>query len=69
MAFADAVARSPRSAPALYNMGVMAEARGSYDEAENVILWATELAQKSMYYTALERVRQSRRDAQALQGQ
>lgn len=65
--FADTVARSPRSAPALYNYGVLAESRGSYDEAENVLMRAIELAQKPLYYTALERVRLSRRDAQALQ--
>lgn len=65
-AFADAVARSPRSAPALYNLGVLAESRGSYDEAESVILRAIELAQKPMYYKALQRVRLSRRDAEAL---
>lgn len=68
-AFADAVERSPRSAPALYNMGVLAESRGSYDEAESLVHRATELAPKPMYYSALERIRLSRRDAQALQGQ
>jgi tetratricopeptide (TPR) repeat protein len=68
-AFADAVARSPRSAPALYNMGVLAESRGSYDEAETLVHRATELSSKAMYYSALERIRLSRRDAQALQGQ
>lgn len=68
-AFADAVARNPRSAPALYNLGVLAESRGSYDEAEDVLRRAIEISPKRMYYSAVERVRLARRDADALRQQ
>lgn len=66
-AFSDVVARSPDSAPALYDLGVLAEAKGNYDEAEAVLLKATKIASKAIYYDAIERVRQARADAQALQ--
>jgi tetratricopeptide (TPR) repeat protein len=64
--FSDAVASNPRSAPALYNLGLLAESRGSYDEAESVLMRAIEIAPKTMYYSAIERVRLARRDAEAL---
>ncbi len=56
-AFSDAVARSPNSAPALYNLAVLDEARGNYDRAEELLLNATRINSKSIYYVALERVR------------
>ncbi len=65
-AFSDMVARSPSSAPALYNLAVLTEARGEYDQAESLLLKATQISPKPLYYEALERVRASRRDAQTL---
>ncbi|MBX5484551.1 MAG: tetratricopeptide repeat protein [Myxococcaceae bacterium] len=63
----DIVRAHPNSPAALYDLGVLAEARGSYDEAEQLVTQATQYAQKPIYYTALERIRRSRSDAQALQ--
>ncbi|MBI3183159.1 MAG: tetratricopeptide repeat protein [Myxococcales bacterium] len=65
-AFSDAVARSPQSAPALYDLAVLAEARGSYDEAEGLLTKATGISPKPLYYRALERARGAREDAKSL---
>ncbi|MFZ5468815.1 MAG: tetratricopeptide repeat protein, partial [Myxococcota bacterium] len=67
-AFSDAVARAPQSAPALYNLAVLAEARGEYNEAESLLQRATAISPKPLYYSALERVRGAQQDAQAMQG-
>lgn len=68
-AFADTVAHHPNSAPALYNLGVLAESRGKYDEAEAVLSKATRINAKPIYHQALERVRLARRDSEVLQQQ
>ena len=65
-AFADAVSRKPDSAPTLYDLGVKAEARGAYDQAETSLRRASGINPKPFYYTALERVRRARKDAEAL---
>lgn len=67
--FHDAVERNPDSAPLLYNYAVMAEIKGQYDQSEALLLRATKLKQKPMYYSALERVRGARNDAQAMNSQ
>ena len=64
--FHDTVERAPTSAPALYDYAVMAEIKGNYDQAEALLIRATQLAQKPLYYKALERVRGARNDAQAM---
>ena len=53
-------------APALYNFAVLRESRGEYNEAESLLLKATQIDPKGVYYVALERVRAARRDAEAL---
>lgn len=68
-AFARAVTEAPASAAAQYNFGVMAEIQGLYDIAENSVRKATELESKAIYFTALERIRQARADAQAMRAQ
>jgi hypothetical protein len=65
-AFSDLAARAPESAPVLYDLAVLKESRGEYNEAEALLLRATKIAQKAIYYSALERVRAARRDAEAL---
>ncbi|HXX95273.1 MAG TPA: tetratricopeptide repeat protein, partial [Planctomycetota bacterium] len=65
-AFSDLAAQAPESAPALYNFAVLRESRGEYDDAEALLLRATKLDPKGVYYIALERVRAARRDAEAL---
>ncbi len=65
-AFSDLAARMPDSAPALYNFAVLRESRGEYDEAEVLLLRATKIDPKAIYYVALERVRAGKRDAEAL---
>jgi len=65
-AFSDLAGRAPDSAPALYNFAVLRESRGEYDEAESLLLKATQIDPKGIYYVALERVRAARRDAEAL---
>jgi len=65
-AFSDLAVRAPDSAPALYNFAVLRESRGEYDEAESLLLKATQIDPKGIYYVALERVRAARRDAEAL---
>jgi len=65
-AFSDLAARAPDSSPVLYNFAVLRESRGEYDEAEALLLRATKVEQKAIYYIALERVRAARRDAEAL---
>jgi hypothetical protein len=67
-AFADAVARAPNSPPANYDLAVLAEARGEYDKSEQLLVHATQLNPKPLYFTALERTRTMRRDAQAMAG-
>jgi tetratricopeptide (TPR) repeat protein len=67
-AFSDAVAQSPKSGPALYDLAIMAEVRGEYDEAEKLLGTATKAAAKPLYYSALERVRRARKDAEAMRG-
>lgn len=59
LAFSDAVARHPTSAPSLYNLAVLEEARGEYAVAEALLLNATRIKPASLYYVALERVRAS----------
>jgi tetratricopeptide (TPR) repeat protein len=68
-AFFDAVQRSPSSAPALYDLGVLTEARGDYDQAEELINRAIAIKPKKIYYRALERVHRAHRDADDLQKQ
>jgi tetratricopeptide (TPR) repeat protein len=65
-AFSDLAARAPDSAPVLYDLAVLKESRGEYDAAEALLLRATKIVQKPIYYIALERVRAGRRDAEAL---
>jgi tetratricopeptide (TPR) repeat protein len=65
-AFSDLAARAPDSAPILYNLAVLKESRGEYDDAETLLLQATKREPKAIYYVALERVRAARRDAEAL---
>ena len=65
-AFSDLAARAPDSAPALYNLAVLKESRGEYDEAEALLLRSTKIDPKGIYYIALERVRAAKRDAEAL---
>lgn len=64
--FHDTVARAPDNAPALYNYAVMAEIKGQYDQSEALLMRATKIQQKPLYYSALERVRGARSDAQAM---
>lgn len=68
LALSQAVNRKPESSAALYDLGIMAEVRGSYDEAEDLLRRATTYAQKPMYFTALERVRAAKVDATGMQG-
>jgi tetratricopeptide (TPR) repeat protein len=65
-AFSDAVARKPESAPALYDLAVLHEARGEYDQAEELLRRATSISPRPIYYEALERVSGARKDAQAI---
>lgn len=58
-AFTDAVSRQPDSAPSLYNLAVLEEARGEYGVAERLLLDATRIQPKTLYFEALERVRRS----------
>lgn len=67
--FSDATVRNPNSAPALYNLAVLTESRGEYDAAENLLVKATQLNPKQLYYEGLSRVRNAREEAQALQAQ
>jgi len=60
------VDRAPNSAPALYNLAVLDEARGDYDKAEQLLLSATRISSKPMYYAALERVRAARVEVEQL---
>src|SRR6185295_1093906 len=57
LALSQAVNKKPDSSAALYDLGIMAEVRGSYDEAEDLLRRATTYSQKPIYFTALERVR------------
>jgi tetratricopeptide (TPR) repeat protein len=65
-AFADLAAKAPDSPPVLYDFAVLKESRGEYDDAEGLLLRATSMEQKAIYYIALERVRAARRDAEML---
>lgn len=65
-AFSDQAAQAPDSPPILYDLAVLKESRGEYDQAEALLLKATKLDPKPIYYIALERVRAARRDAEAL---
>jgi tetratricopeptide (TPR) repeat protein len=65
-AFSDLAARAPDAAPILYDLAVLKESRGEYAEAESLLLKATKMDPKGIYYVALERVRAARRDAEAL---
>jgi len=65
-AFSDLASRAPDSPPVLYDLAVLKESRGEYDQAEALLLRATQREQKAIYYVALERVRAARRDAEAL---
>jgi tetratricopeptide (TPR) repeat protein len=68
LAFSDAATRAPQSAPVLYDLAVLAEARGEYDLAESMLTRATGLEPKALYFSALERVRRAREDADAMNG-
>lgn len=68
-AFAAAVTSAPDSPAAHYNFGVMAEIQRLYDIAENSVRKAIALEQKPLYFTALERIRQARADAEKLAAQ
>jgi Flp pilus assembly protein TadD len=65
-AFSDLAAKAPDSAPVLYDLAVLKESRGEYNDAEALLLRATNLEPKGIYYIALERVRAAKRDAEAL---
>ena len=65
-AFSDLATQAPESPPILYNLAVLKESRGEYDEAESLLLRATKMNPKGIYYIALERVRAAKRDAEAL---
>jgi hypothetical protein len=65
-AFSDLAAQAPDSPPLLYDLAVLKESRGEYDEAESLLLRATKRDPKGIYYIALERVRAAKRDAEAL---
>jgi tetratricopeptide (TPR) repeat protein len=65
-AFSDLAARAPDSPPVLYDLAVLKESRGEYDEAETLLLRATKTDPKGIYYVALERVRAAKKDAEAL---
>lgn len=64
LAFSEAATRAPKSAPVLYNLAVLAEARGEYDLAESMLTRAVSEDSKSLYFVALERVRRARKDTQ-----
>lgn len=66
LAFSDAATKYPESAPVLYDLAVLAEARGEYDLAESMLAKATQLKPKKLYYSALDRVRNARVDAEAM---
>jgi len=68
LALSQAVNQKPNSSAALYDLGIMAEVRGSYDEAEDLLRRATTYSQKSFYFTALERVRAAKVDAAGMRG-
>jgi tetratricopeptide (TPR) repeat protein len=68
LALSQAVNKKPDSSAALYDLGIMAEVRGSYDEAEDLLRRATTYSQKPIYFTALERVRAAKADATGMQG-
>ncbi|MBS1149792.1 MAG: hypothetical protein H6Q89_1490 [Myxococcaceae bacterium] len=63
LAFSEAATRAPKSAPVLYDLAVLAEARGDYDLAESMLTRATGLEPKELYFSALERVRRVRKDS------
>jgi hypothetical protein len=65
-AFSDLATQAPESAAVLYDLAVLKESRGEYDQAEELLLRATKRETKPIYYVALERVRAARRDAEAL---
>ena len=65
-AFSDLAVKAPDSAPVLYDLAVLKESRGEYDDAEALLLRATNIEPKGIYYIALERVRAAKRDAEAL---
>jgi hypothetical protein len=67
-AFTDLAAQAPDSPPALYDLAVLKESRGEYDQAEELLLRATKMEPKPLYYVALERVRAARHDADVLSG-
>src|SRR5262245_38416689 len=67
LALAQALNKKPNSAAALYDLGVMAEVRGSYEEAEDLLKRATEISPKPIYVAALERVRSARADNAGVQ--
>ena len=54
------------AAPLLYNLAVLAEARGEYDLAESMLGRATGLEPKALYFEALDRVRRARGDSEAM---
>jgi Flp pilus assembly protein TadD len=65
-AFSDLASRAPDSAPVLYNLAVLKESRGEYDDAESLLMRSTKMDPKAIFYIALERVRAAKRDAEAL---
>lgn len=68
LAFSQAATQAPSSAPVLYDLAVLAEARGEYDLAESMLARATGLEPKALYFSALERVRRAREDAERMNG-
>jgi hypothetical protein len=68
LALSQAVNKKPDSSAALYDLGIMAEVRGSYEEAEDLLKRATALSSKPIYFTALERVRTARVDDVGMRG-
>lgn len=61
------LARQPRSAGATYNLGVLLETRGEFDEADAAYRKAIELSPKALYRDALRDMRRRLYEAQALQ--
>lgn len=68
MAFSKAVMVAPNSAPLFYDLGVLAHARGEYELAESMLSRAISLEPKALYFSALERVRRARQDAEGMKG-
>jgi tetratricopeptide (TPR) repeat protein len=65
----DVLARSPNNAGAIYNVGVLLETRGEFDQAAGNYTRAFQLNPKGLYHDSLEDLNRRLADAQALQQQ